>query len=266
VPPPMNDRLDLNAQGIRLYAGHFYNHDFLWFSSFEISKMATTSPLIHNYALSYAISGYSYGLYVGNTPRYEEDLASMPAYATPARPQGRVSLTRFTQNAVNSRSLRTDDAPRGSNSPSIGWRSVLDPVWGDERSPIDAVGFTFYVFARIGFNPPSVIRLGKKGCPVRLKWEEIRPTVAILSQDAVRPTHALNPLDVTGQIISYDPVAIPPYLILRVADIRKDWFVFSEKHRIHVPGRFIATQTVGFDSRGASSQSKQRVLKKRSSA
>ena len=102
----MNGRLDLNAQGIRLYAGRFYNHDYLWFSSFEISKTAATLPLIHNYALSYAISGYSYGVYtVGKPPRYAEDLNDMPAYATPARPQGTVARTRFTQNAVNSRTL-----------------------------------------------------------------------------------------------------------------------------------------------------------------
>jgi CRISPR-associated protein Csc1 len=260
----MNERLDLNAQGIRLYAGQLYNHDFLWFSSFEISKTAATSPLIHNYALSYAISGYSYGVYVGNTPRYEEDLASMPAYATPARPLGLVSRTRFTQNAVNSRNLRTE-APRGSNSPSIGWRSVLDPVWGDERSPSDSVGFTFYLFARAGFNPPCVIRLGKKGCPVRLEWEEITPTVAVLSQDAICLTHAVNPLDVKGEIVSYDPVAIPPHLILRIANIRKDWFILSEKHRIHVPRRFIAAEAVGVGPRVAISQPKRRGIKKRSS-
>lgn len=84
----MSERLDLNAQGIRLYAGRLYHHDFLWFSSFEISKTAATFPLIHNYALSYAVSGYSHGVYRGSTPRYAEDLNAMPAYATPARPRG----------------------------------------------------------------------------------------------------------------------------------------------------------------------------------
>jgi CRISPR-associated protein Csc1 len=251
----MNEQIDLNTRGIRLYAGQLYNHDFLWFSSFEISKTAATAPLIHSYALSYAISGYSYGVYFGNTPRYEEDLALMPAYVTPARPLCPVSRTRFTQNAVNSRTLRTE-APRGSNSPSIGWRSVLDPIWVDERSPINSVGFIFYMFAQSEFNPPCVIRLGKKGCPIRIEWEEITPTVAILSQDAVRPTHAVNPLDLKGEIVSYDPVAIPPHLIFRVADIRKDWFIFSEKHRIHVPRRFSSAEEDALAQRVVRSQPK----------
>jgi CRISPR-associated protein Csc1 len=234
---PVRGRLDLDAQGIHLYAGRLYNHDYLWFSSFEISKTAATLPLIHNYALSYALSGYSYGVYVGSTPRYAEDLDAMPAYATPARPQGSVARTRFTQNAVNSRTLRTDDAPRGSNSPALGWRLVLDPIWRSGTPQADFAGFMFYLFARGGYQPPSVIRLGKKGCPIRLEWEEITPAVAIFTTEPTRPTHAVNPLDIQGEIISYDPLPIPPHLVFRVAEIRNDWFVFSRDHRVHVPRR-----------------------------
>lgn len=238
----MSERLDLNAKGIRLYAGRLYNHDYLWFSSFEISKTAATLPLIHNYALSYALSGYSYGISVGSTPRYTQDLEVMPAYATPARPQGSVARTRFTQNAVNSRTLRTDDAPRGSNSPALGWRLVLDPVWRSDTAESDGPGFVFYVFARSPFHLPAVVRLGKKGCPVRLEWQEVTPAVAVFTEKPVRPTHAVNPLDIQGEIVSYDPVPIPPHLVFRVAEIWNDWFVFSGDHRVHVPRRLMADQ------------------------
>jgi CRISPR-associated protein Csc1 len=234
----MSDPVDLSAQGIRLYAGHLYNHDYLWFSSFEISKTAATLPLIHNYALTYALCGYSYGIYTGRTPRYAEDLNAMQAYATPARSQALSPRTRLTQNAVNSRTLRTDDAPRGSNSPSLGWRLVLDPVWQDRASAGDLPGFSFYLFARASFHPPSVVRLGKKGCPVRLDWQEITGTVAVFTDHVIRPTHAVNPLDVQGEIVSYDPLPIPPHLIFHVAEIQKDWFVFFDEHRVHVPRRF----------------------------
>ena len=238
----MNGRLDLKAQGLRLYAGRFYNHDYLWFSSFEISKTAATLPLIHNYALSYAISGYSYGVYTGNIPRYEEDLKKMDAYATPARPQGTVTRTRFTQNAVNSRTLRTDDAPRGSNSPALGWRLVLDPVWQAGSQEKETIGFTFYLFAREPFRPPAVVRLGKKGCPIRFEWEEIAPAVATFTENAVSPTHSVNPLDVQGELVSYEPLSIPPHLILRVAEVRRDWFVFWNEHVVHIPRRFTTPQ------------------------
>lgn len=238
----MRDRIDLSAQGIRIYAGRLYNHDYLWFSSTEISKIAASLPMIHNYALSYAISGYSYGVYFGNTPRYDEDLQNMPVYATPARPVGPVTRTRFTQNAVNSVTLRTGEkkvfSHLGSiNTPEIGWRVVLNPVWSSESEDRDG-GFNFYLFARAGFLPPTVVRLGKKGCPVRLRWEEISSAVAVFREQAVRPTHAVNPLDIQGQIITFEPVPIPPHLVLRVVEITNDWFVFFEQHRIHVPQCF----------------------------
>jgi CRISPR type I-D-associated protein Csc1 len=234
----MNESLDLNARGIRLYSARLYNHDYLWFSSFEISKTAGTVPAIHSYALSYAISGYSYGIYFGGGPKYEEDLAAMPAYATPACPVGQTSLTRFTQNAINSVTLRTDDAPRSINSPGLGYRLVLDPVWRAVQGDRDATGFSFYVFAKSEYRLPAVLRLGKKGCPVRLDAEEIAGPVAVRSGAVVRPTHAVNPLDVQGEIKAYRPIPLPPYLILKIADIQNDWFVFSGFHKVHLPARF----------------------------
>ena len=231
--------IDLASHRLSLYAGRMFNHDYLWFSSFEISKTAATSALIHNYALSYAISGYSYGIYRGTSPRYVEDLQSMDAYATPARPAGFVKRTRFTQNAINSRTLRTDDAPRGSNSPALGWRLVLDPIWKTDKIQ-DGSGFSLYLFARDTFRPPAVLRLGKKACPVRFEWEKITPAVARFTERSVRPTHAVNPLDVIGAIDNYDPVAIPPHMVLRTAEIREDWFVFSGPHAVQVPQRFTA--------------------------
>jgi CRISPR type I-D-associated protein Csc1 len=235
----MAEHLDLNGRGIRLYSARLYNHDYLWFSSFEISKAAGTIPAIHSYALSYAISNYSYGIYAGGGPRYEEDLAAMPAYATPARPVGQTSLTRFTQNAINSVTLRTDDGPGGINTPSLGFRLVLDPVWRTLAGDRDPSGFSFYVFAKSDYRLPSVLRLGKKGCPVRLDIEEIDSPVAIRTLSIVRPSHAVNPLDVQGEITAYQPVPLPPYMILKFADIQDDWFVFSGRHhKIHVPARF----------------------------
>jgi len=228
----MGERIALNAAGIRVFAGRLHNHDFLWFSSFEISKTAATFPLLHNYALSYALSGYSFGVFDGHAPRYAEDLSAMSAYATPARADGVSAWTRFTQNAINSVTLRTDDAPPACNSPSLGWRLVLDPVWGE------GAGFVFYLFAQPSFMPPGVVRLGKKGCPVRLQWGEIASPVAVFTEATVRPTHAVNPLDVQGDLESFEPVAIPPHVVLRVAEIRNDWFVFSGEHRIHLPRRF----------------------------
>lgn len=121
------DVLDLGAAGIRVYAARLFHHDYLWFSSFEISKITRTEPIVYNYALSYAISGFGYGLYRGSRPSYDSDLSEMPVYTTPARPgtSQAAAWTRLTQNAIDSLTQRTK-GPDGINSPSLGWRIVLD--------------------------------------------------------------------------------------------------------------------------------------------
>lgn len=232
----MRDEVDLNEAGYCLYAGRLFNHDYLWFSSREISKNAATIPILHNYALSYAISGFSYGVYRGSAPRYLEDLNAMPVYATPAEGRGGIAVTRFTQTAINSRTLRTDDGPDGINTPNLGWRTVINPSWTAEHQDS---GFAFYLFARQSFAPPGVIRLGKKGCPVRLNWDEIPVPVAIRKEGTMRPTHPVNPLDVQGTIISYQPVAIPPHWLMAAVEIAGDWFVVAGEHQILVPKRIV---------------------------
>ncbi|MBV9300665.1 MAG: type I-D CRISPR-associated protein Cas5/Csc1 [Acidobacteriaceae bacterium] len=232
----MPEALDLSAAGVRIYGGQFFHHDYLWFSSFEVSKVTRTAPIVHNYALSYATSRYEYAIYYGSRPSYDADLRAMPVYTTPARPgtSHRIGWTRLTQNAIDTRTQRTE-GPRGINTPSIGWRIVLNPCW---ETGHEDQGFHFYAFVRNGYSLPTVIRLGKKGCPVRLRWAALAASRAMHVAGPVQPTHALNPLDVQGQILSYEPISIPPHLVFRQAEIADDWFVFEGKHCIHVPRRF----------------------------
>jgi len=231
--------LSLRDSGIRLFACRLFNHDYLWFSSHEISKQSTTLPVIHNYALCYSLGGVSHGVSWDSTPRYEADLARLQLYATPAMATS-WSRTRITYNAVNSRTLRTDDAPRGVNSPDLGWRNYIDPVYPTNRREEESLGFACYVFTFDGSVPKGVVRLGKKGAAVRVRCEEILNPVAVFRNEAVRPSHPLNPLDVQGEIGAFDPVYIPPHLLLRLAEVRDDWFVFARGHLVHVPRRVVA--------------------------
>jgi CRISPR type I-D-associated protein Csc1 len=224
-----------NNNKSRLFLAEMQNHDFLWFSSFEISKTSMTSAVLHNYGLTYAINHFSYGFFRGCSPRYEEDLALMDSYATPALPLSILRKTKFTQNAINSKTLKTEAAP-GKNSPALGWRIVIDPTWS--KSDLSS-GFKFYVFADESFRPPGIIRLGKKGCPVRIKWTEFTSTRKVFRKEATIPTHAVNPLDVSGKVISCSPTIIPPHMLFERAEIENDWFIFHDHHIVHVPARII---------------------------
>jgi len=233
--------IKLADHGVRVFAGRLYNHDYLWFSSTEISKVSTTLPVIHNYALTYALSAFSYAAYWGNTPNYAEDLAQMPLYTTPAVAES-VSRTRVTYNAVDSLSLRTD-IDLNINTPKLGWRVYLDPIYAPPGKPRQERGYTFYAFvfvkehqAKFGDSrPQSVFRLGKKGAAVRVWWQEIPNPLAQYRKEPVRPGHLVNPLDVSGQVRAFDAINIPPHLLLRSVEITNDWFIFGSGTPIHLP-------------------------------
>ena len=245
----MANAIRLYERGVRVFAGRLYNHDYLWFSSTEISKVSTTQPILHNYALCYAISQRSYGVCLGSTPKYVEDpdgeFNAMPLYATPAHANSPeyVSLTTITFNAVDSRTLTTGDS-KSMNTPNLGKRVYIDPAWEATEAERPEKGYQFYVFTFDNSHPPGVIRLGKKGASIRIRWEEVPQPVALYREDEQSPTHPINPLDVNGQLVSYNPVMIPPHLLFRTATLIEDWWLFFNvgraRHTIHLPKRVLS--------------------------
>lgn len=228
----MSDTFDLGER-IRVFVGWLYNHDYLWFSSSEISKLSVTLPVLHNYALCYALSHYERGVAIGSTPQYASDLAAMPLYVTPAEAP-LAERTVITFNAIDNVTMRTDVKPN-VNTPDLGKRMYLNPIYEQNDAGQPVKGYRFYAFAFDGRMPRSVTRLGKKGCPVRIRWAEIMRPIARFANEAQQPTHLVNPLDISGQLLRYEPVSIPPHLLVREAEIAQDWFITSAQHRIHVP-------------------------------
>jgi hypothetical protein len=73
-----------------------------------------------------------------------------------------------------------------------------------------------------------------------VRWEEIEWAKAVFSEQPKHPSHAVNPLDISGRLIRYEPVALPPHLLLRSAEIADDWFIERGPHVIHVPKSVLA--------------------------
>lgn len=213
--------------------------DFLWFASFEWAGDSETAPFLHSYALSFALGGHD-RVFAGTVPRYEEDLAELPVYCTPARilegrigPVGRRGLrvaqvsTTFTFNSVDEPTQLTQALGIGDkvNDPKIGRRQVLVP----------GLRFEFVAFTRDSFRLPRVTRLGKKRSPVVI--ERVEPVSGTVFRGTASPDHALNPLDVAGRVLRYVPVAIPPHLVYDRAEIEEDEFIRAGNRAIHVPKR-----------------------------
>lgn len=235
----MPNPIPLKEHGIRLFACRLFNHDYLWFSSFEISKLSATLPVLHNYALCYSLSDFSYGIFLGSRPNYMEDPKQFRLYDTPGLGET-ASRTRITYNAVDSRALLTErpDRLRGVNTPDMGRRVYLNPQW-EEKGARNERGFLCYVFTFDDSEPKGLTRLGKKGTVFRIRSEELENPLAIFKEEATRATHPVNPLDISGNVTAYDPIMLPPHMLFRTAEIAEDWFVFSGRHRVHVPRRVL---------------------------
>ena len=225
--------INLQGKGVKVFYGKLYNHDYLWFSSTEISKIITTIPVIHNYALSYALSNFSYGIFEGNKPRYFDYLKQMNIYATPAINLQASKIT-ISFNAMDDLTLTTGDSKK-SNTPNIGKRVYVNPIYETNNSYYSLRQFRLYAFCLKNAIPPSVIRVGKKGCSCRIHWEEILNPVAKLETQFFKPTHPVNPLDVSGEIDAFDLVNIPPHSFFRTAKIKNDWVIRVKEHCILLP-------------------------------
>lgn len=217
----------LNERGIRLYRCRLETHDYLWFASYDVAGISSTEAVVHNYALSYALNRFERGIVYQRVPTYEEDLAEMSIYPVPAHSVG-AGKTMLTFNAVNTKTQQTQDpAYKAKNTPMLGKRSCVDL----------GTKFSFYAFTRGGARLPRVIRLGKKRVPCRLTAEEIKAPRANFSPEWFRPTHLVNPLDVSGKVVTYSVVSIAPFLLLRDPTIKDDWLVRAGVDVVHVPKR-----------------------------
>ncbi|HEC79165.1 MAG TPA: type I-D CRISPR-associated protein Cas5/Csc1 [candidate division WOR-3 bacterium] len=237
------DKINLSEHNIQTFYGCLFLHDFLWFSSSEISRISTTIPVIHNYALTYAINQFSYAIYQGNTPRYFEDLEKFSCYSTPARSfaSRRESIM---YNAIDDLRQTPGRDTDKYNSPKYGFKTVLVPEFASRFEKENPIAFKFYLFTFNGFIPPSVVRLGKKNIPARIYWEQIQSSTAQFSPDEKSPSHPVNPLDVNGEITGGIISKIPPHSFYRYASIKNDWFIEqkkdkSEKHIIQIPKRIL---------------------------
>lgn len=220
----------LRYPNLKVFYVKIFPHDFLWFASFDSGAISITEPVVHNYALSYAISNFNRVLANTAIPTYEEDLEVMNWYTCPAKAI-RSARTALMWNAIDTKTQTTEDpAFEKANTPKFGTRHVLVP-W-------PATVFETYIFSKTGQKPPRVIRLGKKRAPCVLESEELN-LQGFREMKVAKPTHLVNPLDTNGTLESYRIVTIMPSLLVDEAVIL-DAVVFKDrKHWVLIPKRLL---------------------------
>ena len=222
---------DLNLAGVRAYRLIIRLDDYVWFASHEWANDNETAPVLHGYALSFGLSRRDRVLTLGGVPTYEEDLAAMPVYCTPASLAARDSA-KGTRTVLTFNSI--DEPTQLTQALGIGDK-VNDPKFGRRQVLVPGLRFELVAFARFESRLPRVFRLGKKRSPVVVEVSE--ELTGKRYRGGATPWHAVSPLDVAGRVVRCVPRAIPPHLVFERAEIEDDYFLANDRGPVHLPKR-----------------------------
>ena len=209
-------------------------HDSLYFATREIGRLYETEPVIHNYALCYALGLVDSEIYSTTVseedsyryfcpeqvPKYEQHLTAINQqgiYVTPGRSIFHSSTLNTWKYANNNYHVEMEKTQK--NIPSFGRTKEIAP----------ASKFEFFIISEKPLKLAKWIRLGKwmsKAAVEILEQNEVKRSPS--ETDFIFP-YLLNPLDVmfTHQVISYDVVNMPPVSLIQNVKILGRYYEFD---------------------------------------
>lgn len=214
-------------------------HDSLYFATREIGRLYETEPVLHNYALCYALGlvdsdrhsttvaeEHSYRYFCPEqVPKYEEHLTPLnqqEIYVTPARAVHHTAVLNTWKYANNNYHVEMEKTQK--NIPSFGRTKEIAPE----------SQFECFILAEQPLTLPRWVRLGKWASKAEVKIEELSK-VRTAEGDFTFP-YPLNPLDVmfTHQVLSYDTVNMPPVSLIRNVRLHGHYY---ESEGLKIPAR-----------------------------
>lgn len=217
----------------RIYCCQLELHDSVYFATREIGRLYETEPVIHNYALCYALGLVDNEIYATTVaqedsyryfcseqvPKYEQHLTPLNQqgiYVTPAHSIHHTSVLNTWKYANNNYHVEMQKTQK--NIPSFGRAKEIAPE----------SQFEFFIISQkdieLKNKLPKWIRLGKWMSKAEVEIREITK-IELKTGDFTFP-HPLNPLDVmfTHQVISYDVVNMPPVSLIQNVTIKEGQF------------------------------------------
>ena len=216
-------------------------HDSLYFATREIGRLYETEPILHNYALCYALGlvdsdchsttvaeEHSYRYFCPEqVPKYEVHLTPLnqqEIYVTPARAVNYSSILSTWKYANNNYHVEMEKTQK--NIPSFGRTKEIAPE----------SQFECFIISEKPLSLPKWTRLGKWMSKAEVKLEELSKLRR--SQGEFIFPYPLNPLDVmfTHQVYSYDTVNMPPVSLIRNVRIQGEYYSFEES-KLKIPAQ-----------------------------
>ncbi len=225
-----------------VYRCHLELHDSVYYATREIGRLYETEPVIHNYALCYALGLVDSELYSTTVaeehsyryfcpeqvPKYEEHLTPLNQqgiYITPARSISHAAILNTWKYANNNYHVEMEKTQK--NIPSFGRAKEIAPE----------SQFEFFVISQKEIKLPKWIRLGKWMSKAELTFQQLpKPKI---NEGVFTCVYPLNPLDVmfTNQVISYDVVNMPPVSLIQNVQIQGQYYQFEDIKDLKIPVR-----------------------------
>ncbi|NER20076.1 MAG: type I-D CRISPR-associated protein Cas5/Csc1 [Symploca sp. SIO1C2] len=215
-------------------------HDSLYFATREIGRLYETEPVIHNYALCYALglvdsevysttvpAEHSYRYFCPQqVPKYEEHLTPLNQqgiYITPARSINHTAILHTWKYANNNYHAEMHKTQK--NIPSFGRAKEIAPE----------SKFEFFAISQQPLTLPKWIRLGKWMSKAEVTVEPLENFKR--SRGEFTCPYPLNPLDVmfTNHVISYDVVNMPPVSLIRNVHIQGEYYYWKKPQNLRIP-------------------------------
>lgn len=224
-----------------IYRCHLELHDSLYYATREIGRLYETEPVIHNYALCYALGLVDSEVYATTVaeehsyryfcpeqvPKYKEHLVPLNEhgiYITPARSINYATILNTWKYANNNYHVEMEKTQK--NIPSFGRAKEVSP---------ESV-FEFFVICQKEIQLPKWIRLGKWMSKAEVNQLDCLEVKTSTTEQNFTFSYPLNPLDVmfNHQVISYDVVNMSPVSLIQNTQIRGHYYQY--KH-LQIPAR-----------------------------
>ncbi|MHA1606992.1 MAG: type I-D CRISPR-associated protein Cas5/Csc1 [Candidatus Freyarchaeota archaeon] len=213
---------------MNVYQVKLTTHDFLFFVTREL-RVGVVEKYINNTALLYAINIFSpvHRVVSGTRPYYEEDWSKFSIYATPAKLLHDRETVKISYNSVDEDIAFKMEEERKRAFPKYGAYQMFPPD-------------TQFFFYTIGGKGPETIRLGKKSCICRLKYEKLK--VESIKRGEFTCSHPINPRHMPTDFTIKEGTLIPtpPIPLFDNVTARGEHIIAEDggrKHYIAIPDK-----------------------------
>lgn len=211
-------------------------HDSLYYATREIGRLYETEPVIHNYALCYALGlvdsdrystrvpeEHSYRYFCPEqVPKYEEHLTPLnqqSIYITPARSLCHAAILNTWKYADNRYHVEMEKTQKNI------------PSYGRAKEIAAESKFEFFAISEKPLTLPRWIRLGKWMSKAEVEIVETQEVKRSNNEQEFTFPYPLNPLDVmfSHQVIRYDVINMPPVSLIQNVTIRGQSYNFDNQ-------------------------------------